>query len=93
VEVETSPVPEQTVVPAAAAVEAQAPAAPAVVARSTSDQSEVTYVPLAVTIGDGFKFGCGFFLAMVLAVLVAFVVLAALFVLTSLFGLSLPLAR
>jgi hypothetical protein len=56
-------------------------------------QSEVTYVPLAVTIGDGFKFGCGFFLATVLALLVGFVLLAALFVLTGLFGLNLPLTR
>ena len=50
-------------------------------------------MPLAVTIGDGFKFGCGFFLALVLAMLVGFVLLAALFVLTSLFGLNLPLTR
>jgi hypothetical protein len=53
----------------------------------------VTYVPLAVTIGDGFKFGCGFFLATVLTLLVGFVLLAALFVLTGLFGLNLPLGR
>ncbi|HEV7661902.1 MAG TPA: hypothetical protein VGQ62_00105 [Chloroflexota bacterium] len=56
-------------------------------------QQEVLYVPLAVNIGDGFKFGCGFFLAGVLAMLVGFVLLAALFVLTSLFGLNLPIAR
>ncbi len=54
---------------------------------------EVTYVPLAVTIGDGFKFGCGFFLASVLALLVGFVVLAALFVITNVFGLNVPLTR
>ena len=47
-------------------------------------------MPLAVSIGDGFKFGCGFFLALVLAMLFGFVLLAALFVLTSLFGLNLP---
>ncbi|MBV8716267.1 MAG: hypothetical protein JOZ65_14480 [Chloroflexi bacterium] len=56
-------------------------------------ERELVYVPLAVNIGDGFKFGCGFFLAMVLAMLVGFVVLAALFVLTGLFGLNLPLTR
>lgn len=54
---------------------------------------QTLYVPLAVTIGDGFKFGCGFFLALVLAMLVGFVLLAALFVLTSLFGLNLPITR
>ena len=56
-------------------------------------ERELVYIPLAVNIGDGFKFGCGFFLAMVLALLVGFVVLAALFVLTGLFGLNLPLTR
>jgi hypothetical protein len=55
---------------------------------------EVTFVPLAVTVGDGFKFGCGFFMAFVLAMLVGFVLLAALFALNSLIGLNLPpLAR
>jgi hypothetical protein len=56
-------------------------------------ERELVYVPLAVNIGDGFKFGCGFFLAMVLAMLVGFVVLAALFVLTGLLGVNLPIAR
>jgi hypothetical protein len=51
---------------------------------------EVTFVPLAVTVGDGFKFGCGFFMAFVLAMLVGFVLLAALFVLNSAIGLNLP---
>jgi biotin carboxyl carrier protein len=54
---------------------------------------EVVFVPLAVNVGDGFKFGCGFFLALVLAMLIGFVLLAALFVLTSLFGLNLPISR
>ena len=53
----------------------------------------VTYVPLAVTVGDGFKLGCGFFMALVLVMLIGFVLLAALFAITSLVGLNLPLAR
>ena len=69
-------------------------ALPSMVARPAApSQQEVMFVPLAVSIGDGFKFGCGFFLAMVLALLVGFVLLAALFVLTGLFGLNLPLSR
>jgi hypothetical protein len=65
-----------------------------VVARpATPAEQEVLFVPLAVSVGDGFKFGCGFFLAFVLAMLVGFVLLAALFVLTSLFGLNLPISR
>lgn len=63
---------------------------PATAIASTPD---VTYVPLAVSIGDGFKFGCGFFLAAVVALLIAFVVFAALFALTSVSGVSLPLGR
>jgi len=54
---------------------------------------DVVYVPLAVSIGDGFKFGCGFFLASVLAGLVGFVLLAALFLLMGVLGLNLPLGR
>ena len=56
-------------------------------------QREVMYVPLAVSIGDGFKFGCGFFLASVVAALVGFVLLAALFLLMGVLGLNLPLGR
>jgi hypothetical protein len=54
---------------------------------------ETVYVPLAITIGDGFKFGCGFFLALVLVMLIGFVLLAALFLLTSVLGLNLPITR
>ena len=56
-------------------------------------QREVMYVPLVVNIGDGFKFGCGFFLASVVAGLVGFVLLAALFLLMGVLGLNLPLGR
>jgi hypothetical protein len=81
--VESSPAPP-------AVVEQPAP----VVARPLApQQQDVVFVPLAVNVGDGFKFGCGFFLAFVLAMLVGFVLLAALFVLTSLFGLNLPISR
>ena len=70
------------------------PIRPAFVARPANGaQQDVLFVPLAVSIGDGFKFGCGFFLAMVLALLVGFVLLALLFVVTSLFGLNLPMSR
>jgi hypothetical protein len=86
--------------PVAPAVVARAPDAtmpiPVVTSRSVASvaaEREVTYVPLAVTVGDGFKFGCGFFLAMVIALLVGFVVLAALFVLTGLSVLNLPFGR
>ncbi len=54
---------------------------------------EVLYVPLAVTVGDGFKFGCGFFMAFVVMLLIAFVLTSALFALTSVMGLNLPVGR
>jgi len=82
--------------PAAPAVAAAPPSADGgyVVARPVAAaEREVTYVPLAVTIGDGFKFGCGFFLALVLAMLVGFVLVAALFALMTVFGLNLPITR
>jgi hypothetical protein len=68
--------------------------APKMAARAASvGEQEVLFVPLAVSVGDGFKFGCGFFLALVLVMLIGFVLFAALFVLTSLFGLNLPITR
>jgi len=84
------PSPQPTVAPAVAEA---SPAVVSVARPASADQQPVAYVPMAVTIGDGFKFGCGFFLALVLAGLVGFVLLAALFVLTGLFGLNLPLTR
>ena len=66
---------------------------PPVVRAVTPGEREVLYVPLAVSVGDGFKFGCGFFLALVLAMLVGFVLLAALFAMTSIAGVNLPIGR
>ena len=87
---------EPDAAPATPAVPATLPSADGgyMVARPVaSAEREVTYVPLAVTIGDGFKFGCGFFLALVLAMLVGFVLVAALFALMTVFGLNLPITR
>jgi hypothetical protein len=67
------------------------PAQHVVASPATPAQQDVMFVPLAVSIGDGFKFGCGFFLALVVAMLIGFVLIAALFVLTNLFGLNLPI--
>jgi hypothetical protein len=82
--------------PPAPAAQPSAPVpdpSPAPARREIEDVEQILYVPLAVTIGDGFKFGCGFFLASVIATLVAFVLLAALFVLVSLTGINLPVGR
>ena len=87
------PAPELVAEPAP--VEAHAPTERvAILAQPlSSPERETVFVPMSVTIGDGFKFGCGFFLALVLVMLVGFVLLAVLFVLTSLFGLNLPITR
>jgi hypothetical protein len=66
---------------------------PVVVRAASRVEQEILFVPLAVNVGDGFKFGCGFFLALVVAMLIGFVLFAALFVLTNLFGLNLPISR
>jgi hypothetical protein len=89
------PVSEPEVHHVATPAEADAAVEPAAVAAQaiSPPERETVFVPMSVTIGDGFKFGCGFFLALVLAMLVGFVLLAALFVLTSLFGLNLPITR
>lgn len=52
--------------------------------------ADLVYIPLAVTVGDGFKFGCGFFLALAAAILTAVFLVAVLFALTSFLGVSLP---
>ena len=50
------------------------------------------FVPLAVSLGDGFKFGCGFFLALAVAGLAGCVLLGVIFVLTNLLGVSAPVS-
>lgn len=55
--------------------------------------ADLVYIPLAVTVGDGFKFGCGFFLALAAAILTVVFLLAVLFALTSFLGVSLPVSQ
>jgi hypothetical protein len=69
------------------------PAPPFIARPAAAAQQEVMFVPLAVSIGDGFKFGCGFFLAMVIAGLVGLILVGLLLVLSNLFGLNAPFSR
>ncbi len=87
--------PREPVRPSNSPVDLQPPAPPAGDALADQDErpAEVLYVPLAVSVGDGFKLGCGFFMAFVLMMLVGFVLVAALFAVTSLMGLNLPVGR
>lgn len=79
--------------PAFAATSARPSAAPTLQPATGTREETVLYVPLAVTVGDGFKFGCGFFMALVLAMLLGFVLLAALFALSSVMDISFPVGR
>lgn len=53
----------------------------------------VLYVPLAVTVGDGFKFGCGFFMALATMVLIGVLLVALLFLVTSFLGVTIPVGQ
>ena len=58
-----------------------------------SRQLSVLYTPVRVTIGDGFKFGCGFLIPFVLAMLVAFVLVSVLIVASVVTGVDLPFVQ
>jgi hypothetical protein len=49
-------------------------------------------VPLSLSVGDGFKFGCGFIMAAAIGLLLALLALALGFLLASLLGVPLPIA-
>lgn len=69
------------------------PAAAPAMPRQPAEPEAILYIPLAVTVGDGFKFGCGFFLALGVLMTFGFVLLSALFVLSSMMGINLPVGR
>lgn len=49
------------------------------------------YLPLALSVGAGFKFGCGFMLAVGIAALVLFLTFSVVFFVASLMGIPLPI--
>ena len=48
------------------------------------------YLPLALSVGAGFKFGCGFMLAFGVALFGLFLLLSVLFFVAALVGLPMP---
>lgn len=58
-----------------------------------ASEAPLAYVSLGLTVGDGFKFGCGLALALTLAGLCVFVLLSALFLAASVVGVPVPLGR
>jgi hypothetical protein len=62
----------------------------------TSDEAvlpEPVFTPFSLTVGDGFKFGCGFTMALVIAGLIGLLALSLVFLLASLVGAPIPVGR
>jgi hypothetical protein len=51
---------------------------------------EPIYVPMALTVAAGFKFGCGLMMALAFAALTLFLLLSLIFFAASLMGVPLP---
>ena len=54
------------------------------------DQQEPMYLPLALSVGAGFKFGCGFMLAVGISVFGLFLAASVIFFVAALAGVPLP---
>jgi hypothetical protein len=54
------------------------------------EHQEPMYLPLALSVGAGFKFGCGFMLAVGVTGMILFLVLSVLFFVAALIGIPLP---
>jgi hypothetical protein len=54
---------------------------------------EPVFTPFSLTVGDGFKFGCGLSMALTIAALIFLLALSVLFLLASLVGAPLPIGR
>lgn len=54
------------------------------------DHQEPMYLPLALSVGAGFKFGCGFMLAVGVTGMILFLVLSVLFFVAALIGIPMP---
>ena len=54
---------------------------------------EPVFTPFSLTVGDGFKFGCGFTMAVVIAALIGLLALSLVWLAASLVGAPLPVSR
>jgi hypothetical protein len=64
---------------------------PAPVASVTPVDQPVAYVSLGLTVGDGFKFGCGLVMAVAIAAVGLLVLASVVFLVASLVGLPVPI--
>src|SRR5436190_20371369 len=78
-------------------VAAPAPAVEPAPSPSPQDDAEVlpepVFTPFSLTVGDGFKFGCGFTMALVIAGLIGLLALSLVLLLASLVGAPIPVGR
>ncbi|MBI4495088.1 MAG: hypothetical protein HY690_20120 [Chloroflexi bacterium] len=66
---------------------------PGLMAQPPSFEQPAAYVSLGLTVGDGFKFGCGLVLAFAIAALVGLLLASLVFLAASLIGVPVPLGR
>ena len=67
--------------------------APAAPDRLVEDLPEPVFTPFSLTVGDGFKFGCGLTMALFIALLILFLFATVLYLAATLVGVPLPLGR
>lgn len=75
---------EASLMLSAASVVIAAPRAPGIA------QDDIVYTPYALSIGDGFKFGCGMVLALVVTSMVVVMLIALGVLLATMAGIQLP---
>ena len=75
-------------VPAEGSEQEQLPAARST--RESPDLPEPVFTPFSLTVGDGFKFGCGFMMAATIALLIALLVAAVVVLAASILNVPLP---
>ena len=78
--------------PGPAPVTESVPAAPRSALERTLPLDPI-FSPFSLTVGDGFKFGCGFLMALTIASLIGFLVLSLILLIASLVGAPLPIGR
>jgi hypothetical protein len=67
--------------------------APAVPGRLPEELPEPVFTPFSLTVGDGFKFGCGLTMALLIALLILVLFATVLYLAAALVGAPLPLGR
>lgn len=67
--------------------------APPAPGRAVDELPEPVFTPFSLTVGDGFKFGCGLTMALFIALLILVLFATVVYLAASLVGAPLPLGR